>query len=103
MSVINPFAPRKDTTKSLSAGTTTSNVQVLDNATSSSNWNARIYNAGTVAAFISWGGSGVTATTSTGVAIAPGTVEVLTLNGAYVAGITASGTATLYITEGSGI
>lgn len=103
MSIINPFAPRKDQTKTLSAGTTTANVQVLDNATSSSNWNAYIYNAGTVAAYISWGGASVTASTSNGLPIPPGTFQVLTLNGAYIAAITASGTATLYITEGSGI
>lgn len=99
---INPFFPRKGQTKTLAVTTTTARVQVLDNASSTSTYNVRIYNAGTVAAFINWGDGTVTAAT-TDMPIAPGATEVLSLQGSNIAAITASGTATLYITEGSGI
>ena len=63
----------------------------------------RIYNSGSVPVFIKFGTDSATATTS-GIPIAPGTVEVFEARRAnYVAGITASGTATLYFTIGEGM
>jgi len=64
----------------------------------------RIYNAGTVAAFINCGDVTVTATTGSGMPVAPGSVEVMSCGSQlYVAAITASGTATIYLTPGTGI
>ena len=63
---------------------------------------ARVYNAGTVAVFVACGDVTVVATTAAGMPIAPGTVEVIGCL-SHLAGITASGTATLYVTPGSGI
>ena len=63
----------------------------------------RIYNAGTVAAFIVCGEATVVATTAAGIPVAPGSVEVLGCGGTFVAALTASGTATLYVTPGAGI
>ena len=56
------------------------------------------------AAFIEFGTSTITAATATGMRIAPGAVEVfrVPLNATHIAAITASGTATLYITSGEG-
>jgi hypothetical protein len=62
----------------------------------------RIYNATSVTVFIKFGDSTVTAAT-TDTPIAPGAVEMFAADGAtYVAGITASGTGTLYATPGMG-
>lgn len=64
----------------------------------------RLYNAGTVAVFVNFGDSSVTAALATGIPIAPGSVETFRVDSTqvYVAGITASGTATLYATPGYG-
>jgi hypothetical protein len=69
----------------------------------------RIYNAGPDTAFIRFGDSTVTAT-SADVPIPSGAIEVMSftvpeqdVTGAYMAAITASGTATVYFTTGVGI
>lgn len=69
----------------------------------------RIYNGGPDTAFIRFGSSTVNATTAD-VPIPSGAIEVMTFTvpdqvttGAYMAAITASGTATLYFTTGVGI
>jgi hypothetical protein len=88
-------------TVTLAVTGTTGRVQVSPSSVRS----LRVYNAGTVAAFIQCGGDNtVVATTAAGIPIAPSSVEVLGCQGAtYVAAITASGTATLYLTPGAGI
>ena len=96
---ITPFSPG-GATVSLSATGTTSRVQVQ---TALNNRSMRLYNAGTVAAFIVCGDVTVVATTAAGMPLAPGTVEVVTCPALYVAGITATGTATLYVTPGTGL
>ena len=63
----------------------------------------RLYNAGTVAVFVNCGDVTVVATTAAGMPVAPGSVEVLGCGKGYIAGIVASGTATLYLTPGAGI
>jgi hypothetical protein len=64
----------------------------------------RVYNAGTVAAFIQCGADNtVVATTAAGIPVAPSSVEVIGCPGSYVAAITASGTAQMYFTPGAGI
>jgi hypothetical protein len=67
------------------------------------NPNIRIYNAGTVAVFLACGDVTVTAATTTGMPVAPGTVEVIRCGQTYVAGISAGTAATVYLTPGSGI
>lgn len=96
-----PFVAVTGGTVALSATGTTSRVAVSVDAYNPA---VRIYNAGTVAVFIVCGDVTVVSTTALGIPIAPGTVEILGCNkGGYVAGITASGTATLYLTPGSGL
>jgi len=63
----------------------------------------RLYNAGTVAIFVNCGDVTVVSTTAAGMPVAPGSVEVLGCGKGYIAGIVASGTATLYLTPGAGI
>jgi len=93
----NPSGP----TVSLAVTATTGRVQYQPGTSGSA---IRIYNAGTVAAFIVCGEATVVATTAVGMPIAPSSVEVLGCQGAtYVAAITASGTATIYVTPGAGI
>jgi hypothetical protein len=93
------FRPSVAGTVTLAATTTTSRVAI---ATIAAPGEWRIYNAGAVAAFIVDGDVAVVATTATGLPIAPGAVEVLTLSGTHIAGITASGSATVYFTPGDG-
>lgn len=88
-------------TLTMSATGTTSRVQI-QTATGGTQ-NVRVYNAGTVAVFVACGDVTVVATTAAGLPIAPGTVEVLGCNQTHLAGITASGTATLYATAGTGL
>jgi len=87
-------------TVTLAASTTTARVQILPADVTTQH--ARIYNSGTVAAFVACGDVTVVATTAAGMPIAPGTVEVIGCT-SHIAGITATGTATLYLTPGSGI
>ncbi len=68
-----------------------------------------IYNAGAVAAFIAFGGSTVASaiaidgTPANGIPLAPGVEMTLNIGAAtYVAGITGSSTASVYITQGIG-
>jgi hypothetical protein len=106
-----PFHPTAATTVNLSAGTTSTNVQIVDGNTSPGALQVRIHNSGTVIAFIRQGADNtVAATVTKGTPIPPGAVEVMTFTvpsasstGLWVAGITNSGTATVYFTPGTGI
>jgi acetyl-CoA acetyltransferase len=72
----------------------------------------RIYNSGTVTVFIEFGGSGMTAAVASAMPIPAGEVEIVSLvpfenpsnldGPLFVAGITSSGSATLYFTPGEG-
>ena len=96
-------------TVSLSAGISTSAIQFKAPGTSIATLRrVRVFNGGTVPAFVEFGGSAVTASvpsgsTGGGVPVAPGSIEMFTAAGAdYVAAITSSGSATLYLTPGEG-
>jgi hypothetical protein len=65
--------------------------------------NVRLYNAGTVAVFVECGTVTVVATVAASLPIAPGTVEIVGCNQTHIAGITATGTSTLYATSGTGL
>jgi len=88
-------------TVTLSATATTSRVQVQ--SAEGGTQAVRVYNAGTVPVFVSCGSVVVVATVAAGLPVAPGTVEVLGCNQTHIAGITGTGTATLYVTPGTGI
>lgn len=84
-------------TVSLAVTTTTGRVATVGDAST-----IRIYNAGTATVFVKFGGSSVTAAT-TDMPIPAGVVETFrTGTLTHVAAITASGTATLYVTSGEG-
>jgi hypothetical protein len=62
----------------------------------------RLYNSGDVAVFVRWG-KGAQSAVTTDMAIAPGATEAFTKEDAdTIAAITESGSATLYITCGTG-
>lgn len=92
-----PFRPAE--TVSLAATTVTSRVQI-SNTTGLGEY--RVYNAGTGIVFIKEGTVAVNAAV-TDTPLAPGAIEVLSFGSQYIAGITASGTATVYITSGDGV
>lgn len=100
LDIFTPFG--LDTTAVSVSGTTASGALNLP-AASTGNTSVRIHNGATVTVFIQFGASTVEATTSN-MPIPAGGVEVFDIGGAvtHVAGITASGTGTLYATTGRG-
>ena len=94
---MTPF--RGGATVNLAATTASSRVQV---SSTTGLGEVRIYNSGTVPVFIKEGDVTVNAAV-TDLPLAPGAIEVLSFAGQYIAGITASGTATVYFTTGDGI
>lgn len=87
------------------AATTSSGAAKLVNPNAQT---VRVYNSGVVPVFIKAGTSSVTAAT-TDLPVAPGAVEVFDLKAAasgaemtHIAGITGSGSATVYFTTGMG-
>lgn len=88
-------------TVTLSAAATTSRVQIQ--TAEGGSQAVRIYNAGSVPVFLACGTVVVVATVAAGLPVAPGSVEVLGCNQTHIAGITGSGTATLYVTPGTGL
>ncbi len=93
----NPFRPAA--TVSLSATTSTGRV-VITASTGVGEY--RVYNAGPSTVFIKEGDNTVIAAV-TDMPIPAGAVEVLSFGSTNIAGITSTGTATLYITSGDGI
>ena len=88
-------------TVTLSATATSSRVQVQTGEGGTQS--VRLYNAGSVPVFVACGAVVVVATLAAGLPIAPGTVEILGCNQTHIAGITSTGTATLYVTPGTGL
>ncbi len=118
------FAPMPTQTISLAAGVASSNVAFTPQAAAAISAGAapqcEVYNAGTVVAFVNTGNTSATVATAPNGAIpgdipvAPGAVVIFsfaTLEDAsiastpavYLAAVTASGTATLYCSPGTGL
>lgn len=99
MGTINlPFGPADSSTGSISVTTSSASVAI---PTSNGN-QVRIVNESTdTIAYIAFGDSSVTAAT-TDMPILASTAEAFTVSGTHVAAITASGTATIKVTAGTG-
>lgn len=93
------FSPITGSTVSLAVTSVTGNV----NIPTQNFRHIRVWNSGTAAAFIELGGVSVTASVTTSMPIPGGNTEVFAVSGQYLAGITSTGTCTLYITPGEGI
>ncbi len=94
---MNTFQPMPGKSTSISASASTASAAVDNTAPQ-----LRIYNAGAATVFIRWGIGAQTAVT-TDMAIPAGVVEVFSKGAAdTVAAITASGSATVYLTPGVG-
>lgn len=105
MSDVSPFGPAGSATVALPVTAVSARVAVQSGL---KNRRVRIYNAGTSDAAIEFGDSTIVAVFPTGatgasMVIPAGAVEVLTIGASNLAAITATGTATLYITPGEGI
>jgi hypothetical protein len=89
---------------SLAVGTTSGNVAIPGSFASSQRRTVRLFNDGAVTTHVEFGASGVTASTTTSMALAPNSVEVFApQNGhTHIAAIAASGSATLRISAGEG-
>lgn len=98
------LAFRPSPTVSLAATTTTANVRVNADKPSGQDRHVRVYNSGDSTVFLAFGGSTVIASTTTGYPMPPGVMEIVSLpDGAtHVAGITAGGSDTVYLTPGEG-
>jgi hypothetical protein len=108
----NAFLPNGNTVTFTAnvSGSVPTPVQAVSNGLSSNQY--RILNAGSVTVFLGSGTSSANATsnavvvtsTGTSVPLLPGTDEIMSFApSAYFTGITASGTAVVYITPGDGI
>lgn len=99
---MKPFSPAP-ATATISATTSTANVKVADG---SGERQVRIFNAGSSTAFLAFGKDNTVAATTTGMPIGAGAIEVISIQpdgtALWAAAITASGTATIYLTPGSG-
>ena len=100
MAAIDLFSPIATTAVSVSASTASG---ALTMPTTPANPTVRVYNSTAVVVFIKFGTSTVTAAT-TDTPIPAGGVEAFSINPnvTHIAGITASGTGTLYATTGFG-
>jgi hypothetical protein len=95
---LKTFMPNGSATATISATTVTARAAVDQHSNS-----ARVVNAGTATAFLKFGDSTVEATT-TDMPILSGATETFTKGAAtHIAAITASGTATVYLTSGEGL
>lgn len=98
---INIFSPIGNTVNV--AATTSTGSVALTSAGTIGDATVRVYNAGTVEAFVNFGASGVTAVATTSIPIAPGGTFAFSKGGnTHAAAITASGSATVYFTTGRG-
>lgn len=99
MAGLTPFAPTGPTVN-LSVTDNTSNLQFNTLRSTS----VRIYNTGSEAVYIAFGGSAVATSTSAGMPIAPGTVETFSCNGqSYIAGVAlTAGPSVIFVTPGEG-
>jgi len=107
---LNAFTKTGNTVAFLAATTAPAAAQCVSSTLGGNQY--RIINSGSVTVFLGYGtsasdaGNNATVITTTGTAfpLLPGTDEILTfVPNAYFTGITASGTATVYITPGDGM
>ena len=97
------FSPWPAATVKLSAGASSSRVQFQTPGMGKPG-SLRVHNAGPVTVLIELGGSAVTAALATGMPVPAGAVETFgAQGGTHLAGITAGGTADLYVTPGDGV
>lgn len=102
---INAFTPYSNNTVNLTATTSSGNVALPTRSSIGGNETVDVYNSGLVDVFIEFGTtSAITASTATSMPIPPG-VKTLGCPSSitYIAGITASGSATVYFSLGKGI
>lgn len=73
-----------------------------DATTGSPIYNARVYNSGTSIVFVTFGGSGVAATSTTGVPVSAGYTEYFNMGRACkgVSAIASAGSANVYVSPG---
>lgn len=100
------FRPAPDSTVSIAATTASASAAIAGSA-GRGEFTVRVYNAGSATVFVKFGDTITTATTSN-MPIPAGAVEVFSVQDSdgsanYVAAITASGSATVYVTTGEGI
>jgi hypothetical protein len=101
---MKPFTPYSAATVNIDVSGSSQSVSL---AVRGGPQQVRVYNDGTATAWLNFGLTGLTAATTTGMPIASGACEVLTLpdfgGTVYVAAIAAGATGKIYFTPGYGI
>lgn len=103
---MKPFTPADDATASIAASVSTASTAIKQQPTGAHQ--LRLFNAGSATVFWAAGNAAVTAAL-TDIPLPAGAIEVVTLPNAtaspttHVAAVTASGTATLYLSTGQGL
>lgn len=95
-----PFAPKATSTKALSVGVSINLVEV--NPGPGRCRRLRLHNAGPSLVFVELTGAGGDVSSATGMPIPVGHTGIYTAPGSYIAAVTQSGSATLYVTPGEG-
>ncbi len=96
--IIHPFSVSGNTVN-LSATDSSSRVEL----TAQGDKTVRVYNSGTETVFINFGDSAVTAATASGLPVPGGVVEAFAAGDVtHAAGITSTGSSTVYFTSGRG-
>jgi hypothetical protein len=102
-SAMDVFAPMPAATATISVSNSSSSTAISIPSTSPGSLTARFYNAGPQTVFVVWGVGAQTASTSTSMPIPSGNTETFSIGVSdHVGAITASSTATLYVTPGLG-
>lgn len=98
-----PFRPNLGATVNIDVANSSANVSL---AQGGGRQCVRVMNNGTATAWINFGGSSVTATTTAGIPVGPGVTEVFTIESIgsqpYAAAIAAGSTGKIYFTPGMG-
>lgn len=104
MAVAGPMEPKAAGTKTISATSVSSATAVAAPTTPPPLFSLEITNAGAATVFLEFGDGSTTAAVATGYPVLSGQTKVVTLpmSATHVAAITASGTATVYVTTGRG-
>ena len=100
---MRPFAPWPGATVKMTAAASSARVQ-FQAAGMGKPGAVRVHNAGSVTAFLEFGGAAVAATLAAGMPVPAGAVETFgAQGGTHLAGVTAAGSTELYVTPGDGV
>lgn len=104
MSIYQPFSPA-GATVSITAGAASASVALTNTGEGGATREIRIHNSGVNIVFLDFGNAAVAAAAATGMPVAPGATEKISLAAGctHVAAIAPTGTPVVYFTSGRGL